>query len=585
MGKAKIIKHVEDGKYNVQLQYNNTAMDAKIATLTDNIAQYDIDIAAKQAEYDNKDLEYLSLIDTLVWITNTAEALAYQADTVYPAKFELDELKIALDTLLLQRESSESELAALQAEKQRLEETVEAWCLEYNEDLTADAMVGTVEVDYELPKIANQRNWPVVIKPDAWTANDGELQSVVAMDKWAHLYNRILSVPMMLIAPRYRVGIVTANDGENLTVELLAAQSQERLDGYIIGHDINAGLPTILSGLAVDYLTCGAKAFEIDDAVIVRFPPVNLYAQIRDKYLGLVADAGTKIDDANTRLAGAQANVAAKQGEYDDLLAEQDSYIAIINNMAEPQEVRDAASEYIVFLTPLVAAAYNAVTNAQNDVATVEIEIQSLTTLQTQYQVIADTNSAKSDAFVMTPTEKTVVGFADNPRECPTFALYAASPSSNNGAPLYPFLYATGQCGHAAAIDEAADMIANPSRYKIEFNNDGTKVAHTVSGDRTRWLRSINQFVSIFVNQVLDEPNTPVAPGIAFVNMLLPASSLTGSYNLKIYKNDKLASDVTFTYTLPSFDVTQPTVDVTQTIGHYFGTATGTFPGIYSGIS
>ena len=140
------------------------------------------------------------------------------------------------------------------------EKTISLWCADLTESLSTDQMVPTIEVNGQASSI--------IITPQfddrAWSgAIDGVFQPVYSSGPSAVWANWSLLPGWQKWRPTYRVGSITAITLDRCDVNLDAAlSSQQRLD-------INQS--ETLSNVLIEYMDCGAGAFDNGDRVVVAF--------------------------------------------------------------------------------------------------------------------------------------------------------------------------------------------------------------------------------------------------------------------------------------------------------------------------
>ena len=216
MGKGQIISGGTDGEYSLRLDYDTSRIDTLVARIDARIALYE------------------AQIDAL-----------------------LDENAIARRKLWI---------AGLQKRRGILQDAPEdrvvgAWCADLSEELSGD--VGTIEIASQTNKVVIRPGYGGNAVHDA--ARDGQMQAMVGQETAAAMLNWMMHDARQKWKPRHRIGTITAIDTETDTCSL----TLDAAEGAMTGEDVNR--ETALAGVAVDYMTCNARAFSVDDRVVVEF--------------------------------------------------------------------------------------------------------------------------------------------------------------------------------------------------------------------------------------------------------------------------------------------------------------------------
>jgi len=221
MGKGTIISGGTDGSYQVQINYDRTALTTSIAAQNAKIAAYEIALAA-----------------------------------------ETDEQKKNLISLLIL--SCEKRITYLNANTAE-DVTQQAWCADLTEDLTG--AVGTIEVPGESETILIQPGNGIGDEGPASydAARDGQLVPTSIQTAAQLFYNLAMLPGWQKWMPTFRFGAISNidTDANTATVTLESAVSSQQ--------DINVNQNSILSGVLIDYMSCGAAAFTSGDSVLVEF--------------------------------------------------------------------------------------------------------------------------------------------------------------------------------------------------------------------------------------------------------------------------------------------------------------------------
>lgn len=218
MGKGTIISHLGNGEYSITINYNRATYDAKIAALNDKISS----------------------------LTSALYLLAVGTD-----EYNITKLK----------------LASFKKQKSALEEqfpddyVIDAWCADLTEDLAG--VISTIEVPGEAQVIQIA---PGFETKAAYNANtDGCLTPLMANMSPAWLYNIAMLPGWQKWKPTFRYGTISNIDTVNnkCTVTLETAKSSQQ--------NLNINKETVLSNVPIEYMSCHAAAFDVDDHVLVKF--------------------------------------------------------------------------------------------------------------------------------------------------------------------------------------------------------------------------------------------------------------------------------------------------------------------------
>jgi len=196
------------------------------------------------------------------------EALARYAKRVLAAQAADMELasKQAQYLAIINRE------AELTRAKAAADEEVSAWCADFTEDLTGT--VATMEVSGEVnPLIGGGIN----IRPadgDRAAYNDsyGKLQRSALMSEAGFAWNFTMLQPWMKWKPFWRYATVTAKDEGANTVNVNLHPILSKAGAWLAKQaDFNEPWGGSMSGVPVQYMSCGAAIFEPGDEVVIEF--------------------------------------------------------------------------------------------------------------------------------------------------------------------------------------------------------------------------------------------------------------------------------------------------------------------------
>ncbi len=262
MGKATILSNYGKGKYQVRVEYNTAAHDARIAQMVQ-----DIEVAA--ALVVSLEAELSVLEEGMESSLSALDAAITEGDQAKIQKVVASIAKEQSEFLQLQTKKNGVELVKIGLEKQKkfLEDNVKgskdqiAWCADYSEELSGE--VGTIELGLS--------DEMVIIKPagcDGVAAGhspeaDGQLMEIMAMGPASAFINYALRPGQAKWHPRYRAAILTNISKENNTGDIALET--------LTAEDLDLNEKTNFTGVPIEYLCCNSGAFEDGDRVIAEF--------------------------------------------------------------------------------------------------------------------------------------------------------------------------------------------------------------------------------------------------------------------------------------------------------------------------
>jgi len=226
----------------------------------------------------NFELRYGITDEARAYVQAQASGLEVPA-ALMNAIHELVEKRMLLDDIRrkLDRKSAEY-LAVLkwQGELTALENSadtpVTAWCADYAEGLIGE--VATLEVPGEVdPLIGGGLN----IKPGClgavtWSDRYGQIRFGKTLSPAGFAWNMTMLTPWMKWLPLWRYATVTAVDEDADTVNVNLHPVLSKVGAYLRKDlTINAPWQDKMTGVPVEYMSCGAKVFENGDEVIIEF--------------------------------------------------------------------------------------------------------------------------------------------------------------------------------------------------------------------------------------------------------------------------------------------------------------------------
>lgn len=270
MGKAKIISGGDKGLYNIELIEHTTRITADLAKINARLpiletaitnalttkTAAETDYNAKKAVWDTAIGQYsLGLIKK----SNVEKA---QSDYTTALK-TLQEKSFSYSLLLQEKESKTKQKALLEAIPPA--HTVDGvWCADLTEDLAAGAEVGTIEPNGE-------PDGDIIIYPSGeQNPFKDQLQPVMASTPAGYFLNMARFPGWQRWKPTFRIGTITSIDNDEDTCNLTLDEAVSSVQGL----NINPSSLS-LSSVPIEYLTCNARAFTVDDRVVVEFTGQN----------------------------------------------------------------------------------------------------------------------------------------------------------------------------------------------------------------------------------------------------------------------------------------------------------------------
>lgn len=281
MGKAIIKGNQGGGRYIVDIEFDTRMVDARKEVLNESVEKLETEeIPAAEQKTDE---EFENLIEAETALNEYLEALMGDPDFKTITKLTTDAInqKIEYDLALGTENRLRARLLSHQKELEKLGREVKklvqrpAWCIEYNEDLTG--AVGTVEADYliKMRSIDGEPEKDPILLPTAHNSgSDGMLQTIHSSGPASTFFNLAIYPGAQKHKPRYRLGTITALDKNNntasVTLDVSTRDPDENSMAYV--QDFRpVSFNNVLNHIPVEYMTCNANAFEVDDRVVVGF--------------------------------------------------------------------------------------------------------------------------------------------------------------------------------------------------------------------------------------------------------------------------------------------------------------------------
>ena len=305
MGKATILSHLGAGQYSIlytpeigestariaELEVLKTALDAQLYSSNGLVEAR----SAAETVYNNATAAFDVALSDWAACASTLPPCADQIalmQTVMQRGTARAEAGRALTVIRSAIAENRSQYYAVTQEIAYLNSTkngsgggiMSAWCIDYDPEsiIPASSVVGTVETYGAKGGYAGgylPRKWINVqtsAEPDYAMARDHCVKPLSAIKTAAMFYNWCQWLYVMSRNPQHAVGVVQAK----------FSPSQTYLDVELFGTTPGASQPAgypfvpgessvMLLNVPVDYLSCGAGAFEAGDLAIVRFSGVN----------------------------------------------------------------------------------------------------------------------------------------------------------------------------------------------------------------------------------------------------------------------------------------------------------------------
>jgi len=266
VGKAKIISGGTNGLYQIEVQRSLDRLKKELTRIDAAIIEFNTTIPALQvAALDAKSAVSTAEHDRDLIINNlnsgggaTLADVQKANQAIYPLIKKYIEADRQYKTAKLELLELQKRKTILEAENQP--PTVQAaWCADFSENISIDAMVSTLEPNGEgipIIKPANNGNTFDL-------ATDGQVQPVLSSGPNATWFNWAILPGWQKFKPTYRAGIITSMIGDLADIALDAALSSAQ------NLDINQ--TDTLENVPIEYMDCNGGAFETGDRVIIEF--------------------------------------------------------------------------------------------------------------------------------------------------------------------------------------------------------------------------------------------------------------------------------------------------------------------------
>ena len=287
MGKARIVSHLGDGLYNVEVLHNRDRIEAEIERLNGIIADLDEQIAALQVERDEAEQVRLQAqfeLDDAVREYADARQAAIAAGDPIPEPPDFSPLIVAVQQAASSVQVIDARLAVLkgrrlEASKRRQalqtvppDQTQQAWCADFTEDLEGE--VATVEVPGEAQPGQFLEWRRIQLRPgfagraDYDAARDGQLFHRDGQSPEQVYFNAAILPGVQRRHPQYRIGTISSVDFDTDTCDLTLQGEDSSAQSLAIDPP---SLQFNLTGVPIEYMECDSAAFEEGDRVLIEF--------------------------------------------------------------------------------------------------------------------------------------------------------------------------------------------------------------------------------------------------------------------------------------------------------------------------
>lgn len=304
MGKAVVYSHLGNGKYSILYTPEVTAVDAEIEKLEDHKEALDTQMfstnglieaetAALEA-YNKSTLAFFATLDDWAACARLLPPCSQMATLMsYVMERGTKRAEAGAALTIVRRAISENraEYFATTQQIAYLNNTkkgsgaglMEVWCIDYDPTniIPTNTIVGTIETFGSKGGYAGgflPRKW-VNIQSSANSAynaaRDHCIKPLSGIKTAAMFFNWCQWLYVMSRNPQHAVGVVLSKfdpDQTYLDVDLFGTTPGASQPG---GYPFNGDSSLTLLNVPVNYLSCGAKAFEAGDKAIIRFSGIN----------------------------------------------------------------------------------------------------------------------------------------------------------------------------------------------------------------------------------------------------------------------------------------------------------------------
>jgi hypothetical protein len=308
MGKAKVYEHLGDGLYRVLYQPDVSDSTARIAELEALKVSLDAQMystnglvegrTTAETVYNKATMFFEYALADWAWCAMQLPPCPDQGalmNTVKSRGIERAEASIALNTIKAVISENRAQYYSVTLEIAYLANSakgaskgglMDLWCIDYDPSniIPVEANVGTIETFGANSDVYS--GWLprayINIKSSTDPAHDAADKCIKPIKDWkvaAAIYAYCQWLYVMANNPLHAIGTVLSKfdpDQDYLDLELFGnTPSHQGPQGYPF---VSGDSSRILLNVPVDYLSCGAMAFEAGDLAVVRFADVNLAA-------------------------------------------------------------------------------------------------------------------------------------------------------------------------------------------------------------------------------------------------------------------------------------------------------------------
>ena len=289
MGKAKIVSHLGEGKYSVQLYHNIAKVEFKKARLNDNLTQVNADITTKEADKTTAESDlalasnnYQSLInayaDCLKANDNNQDKCKNQYNGMMERYAEFVEaqqlvnsLNQSLDSLYVIKQRLERDIAVLNNVHDEWTQ-MNIWCADLCDGDLGDSVIpnGTEVATIDIYSFREKKyeHWIVPSsygRDNSYTeSTNGTIKSSLSNNEYGFMFNWNMLGPQMAWSPAYRLATITSIDADNNRASVSYFDLTDE-DG------VNFNGNEVTTNIAIDYMLCNHTSFLVGDGVIISF--------------------------------------------------------------------------------------------------------------------------------------------------------------------------------------------------------------------------------------------------------------------------------------------------------------------------
>jgi len=264
MGKATITNNMGGGQYQIDFQYDITAVTNKIIGLTGAIDGLNAYLPTLISEKNT----IKSKIDALNAELNQAIGNAEDLPALTAITTSIAKLSPSYQIVISKINRTNLQIDSYKKEKTYLQNNVNAsksmtaWCADFSDELTGD--VGTIEIDGDHDK-------GVLIYPAGCVglyaaynpAIHGKITPSIASTPANCYVNKAIFPAWQKYKPTFRLGEITSKNGDFCDVNLDASISKEQ--------NLDVNQSTTLSNVPIEYYCCDGDVFADGDRVVIAF--------------------------------------------------------------------------------------------------------------------------------------------------------------------------------------------------------------------------------------------------------------------------------------------------------------------------